>query len=210
MAKETNPIDVADELEREANGIILDRGLDSVLRDHGKVFYKGSYFLNVMTWPDLDIDLVIRPDPYSVDAFFELGKELAQFQGVWGMHFRNCISHPHDRLPKGLYWGMRMDRVDSDGHWKVDLWAVDEQCLEEDRAEAEHLLRTMDSDRRKLIIEVKHSLLTPEGRSPMLSSYHVYQAVLVKGLRKKKEIAVYLERQGVSLQKAKSYIHSKT
>jgi len=75
-----------------------------------------------------------------------------------------------------------MDRADSDGYWKVDLWAVEEECLEEDRAETEHLLKAMDSGNRKLIIEVKHSLLTAEGRSPMLSSYHVYQAVLVKGL----------------------------
>jgi len=92
-----------------------------------------------------------------------------------------------------------MDRVDSDGYWKVDLWAVDEEGSEEDRSETEHLLKAMDPRKTKLIIEVKRSLLTPEGRTPMLSSYHVYQAVLVKGLRKKQEIAAYLERQGVSL-----------
>ncbi len=124
MTEETNLINAAEELEREANCIIFDRGLDSLLRDYGNVFYKGSYFLKVMVWPDLDIDLVLEPDPYSVDAFFELGNRLAQLPGVWGMHFRNCISHPHEQLPKGLYWGMRMDRVDSDGYWKVDLWAI--------------------------------------------------------------------------------------
>jgi len=83
------------------------------------------------------------------------------------MHFRNCISHPHNELPRGLYWGMRMDRVDSDGYWKVDLWAVDEEGSEEDRSETEHLLKAMDPGKRKLIIEAKRSLLTPEGRTPM-------------------------------------------
>ena len=110
-------MNVADKLEREANSIIFDRGLDSVLKDYGEVVYKGSYFLKVMVWPDLDIDVVLQPDPYAIDTFFELGKKLAELPGVWGMHFRNCITHPHKQLPRGLYWGMRLDRVNSVGYW---------------------------------------------------------------------------------------------
>ena len=54
----------------------------------------------------------------------------------------------------------------------------------------------MDEETRKLILEVKYSLLTPEGRTPSLSGRHIYRAVLFEGLRKKKEILAYLSEVG--------------
>jgi hypothetical protein len=56
----------------------------------------------------------------------------------------------------------------------------------------------MDEEKRKLILDVKHSLINAEGRTPFLSGYHIYRAVLFEGLTEREEIVAYLREQGIA------------
>src|SRR5438046_955015 len=61
-------------LHREADGL-LDAGLRDAIATYGEVHVIGSYALRLMTWRDLDIDVV--RDPPDLAAFLQLGSAIA-------------------------------------------------------------------------------------------------------------------------------------
>lgn len=83
--------------------------------------------------------------------------------------------------------------------WKIDLWAFNQQQIENDMLEIQKIKKNLNEENRKLILEIKESLITDEGRTPILSGYHIYQAVLFHGLKEKTEIVEYLKRKGINI-----------
>lgn len=55
-------------IKNEADGILYEKGLMHILNRFGKPFVSGSYFLDVMTWRDLDIYLA--NEKMNEDSFF--------------------------------------------------------------------------------------------------------------------------------------------
>ncbi len=197
MGQAMRAVEIADKLHQQAGQIIYHRGLDAVLRTYGRVFYTGSYYLNLMAWPDIDIHMILEPDPLSLHAFFEMGSKIAKLEGVFSVKFANHIRRPVAGLPQGFYWGIRLDTGDWQMPWKIDIWATDEDDFTANQASMERFREALDEEKRRLIVEVKRSLLTPEGRTPVLSGYHIYEAVLFKGLQAEPEIRAYLKEQGI-------------
>ncbi|MBL7223647.1 MAG: hypothetical protein ISS72_07330 [Candidatus Brocadiae bacterium] len=188
---------VADALHAEASRLLRERGIGDLLRSYGHLIYTGSYALNVMAWPDIDLHLVMEPDSLSLDRFFELGRELARLDGVDRLNFRNTCRAPVNGLPGGLYWGMRLDAGAPSTTWKVDLWATEADDLEANLALMSRFQEAMDGPSRRLIVQTKRALLTPAGRTPVLSGIHIYEAILFRGLRSLDDIRSYLREQGV-------------
>ncbi|MFC1714968.1 hypothetical protein ACFL6S_14970 [Candidatus Poribacteria bacterium] len=199
MRSNLTPLDIANRLHEEADQIVYGSGIDRILQSYGEVFYTGSYFLNVMVWPDIDITMVLESDPPSIEDFFRMGTEIAKTDGVISLGFTNFFRRQSPDLPEGLYWGGRLNMGSRDVLWKMDLWARDREALEENRVMMERMRQMMDEETRKLIVEVKHSLLTPEGRTPFLSGYKIYEAVLFEGLRERKDIIAYLRERGIEV-----------
>ena len=63
-------------LRQEANDLLDKEGLLSMLSAFGATQVIGSYALDTMTWPDIDISMNL-PDEQNVELFFELGKRIA-------------------------------------------------------------------------------------------------------------------------------------
>jgi len=118
--------EIADALHREADEILYRRGVDAILQSFGRVHYTGSYALNLMAWPDIDITMVLDGDPYSFDNFFEMGKQLAAVEGVDKIEYWNSLNWDVANLPKGLYWGVRCKTATREVPWKIDVWATNE------------------------------------------------------------------------------------
>ncbi|MBI9011795.1 MAG: hypothetical protein JEZ08_06140 [Clostridiales bacterium] len=91
-------------LRLEAHDLIYKNGLNDVLSTFGDVFYTGCYYLDVMAWPDLDIEIVLNSESIDLDLFFELGKALAKLPNVASMKFDNSITfRTLETLPMGYY-----------------------------------------------------------------------------------------------------------
>lgn len=193
-----NAIELARRLRQEADDILHQRGLEAILRAYGRVSPTGSYALDAMAWPDLDINMVLEPDPHSTRSFFRLGEQVAALGGVISMRFNNCLVRRIEDWPKGLYWGVRLETPRQPIPWKIDIWAHDAYQFADNMALMDRIQAAMTADARRSIIEVKHALLTPEGRTPVLSGYHIYQAVLFEGITDLEGIRNYLRRQGVA------------
>ncbi len=191
-----NALDIADTLKKEADVLLQEHGLDRLFRSYGTVFYTGSYFLNLMAWRDIDIHLVLEPDPHSLETFWKLGLQISQVEGVFRSNFLNTLRHPGGNLPAGYCWGVRLE--DGNGCiWKLDIWASDESDLSRNRMCMERVATALTEDTRRLIVETKQALMLPAGHTPSNSRFHIYEAVLFKGLRDLNEIRSYLREHGV-------------
>lgn len=189
-------VDVTCDVKAQADKIVFEHGLDALLRSYGTVFYTGSYLLDVMAWGDIDVSMVLDPNPQSVEDFFDLGLQLAGLEGVYKMSFLNTCRHPVENLPIGYYWGMGL-RVGPGVPWKIDLWAMSAEQLAHYQAMMGRIADAMTPEARRLILDVKRALLTPEGRTPPMSGYPIYEAVLFEGMKDLDDIRAYLREKGV-------------
>jgi len=192
--------EIADKLREEADDILHgERDVDGILHRYGKVHYTGSYALDLMAWPDIDITMVLDGDPYSFDNFFEMGKQLAGVDGVDKIEYWNSLNWDVHNLPKGLYWGVRLNTGTWDVPWKIDVWATNEDEFKANQKLMKRLSKGITPEARGVIVEIKNSLITPEGRTPQGSGYYIYEAVLFKGLRTPREIREYVRSQGIDV-----------
>ena len=56
----TIPNQTTQELKIKADSLLLKKGIHSLLEKYGQVFYAGSYVLDLMAWPDIDLNLVVN------------------------------------------------------------------------------------------------------------------------------------------------------
>ena len=188
------------ELHEEAKALIFGSGLHDILSSYGTVHYTGSYDLDLMVWPDLDITICMYPNPYSVDRFFQLGNDIVKRNDIVSMRFRNFVRFPVSDLPIGLYWKVRISRGKDVTPWKIDLWAMDRKTADENLVDMKKIEEQIEERTKRLIVDIKYSLLTPEGRTPSLSGYHIYQAVLIKGIEDRNSVVAYLRQHGINIE----------
>lgn len=193
----TSVLDRADTLKKEADALLYGKGIDALLRSFGGVFYTGSYSLDLLAWRDIDIHVVLEPDPVSLARFWEMGTQVAQFDGVYRCNFLNTCCHLRPNLPPGFYWGIKLD-TEQATTWKIDIWATTAEFVEQNQKMMRRIVGGLADDTRRLILELKHALMLPEGRTPIMSGLHIYEAVLFKGLRDIETIRSYLREQKVS------------
>lgn len=194
-----NCIEHSESLNNEANKIIYQKGIDKILRKYGTVNYTGSYRFNVMAWEDIDISMVLNNDIYSIDTFFQIGREISKIDNVIEMKFQNFLNSEIIGLPKGLYWQIRYKSEISNRVWKIDLWATDNVVLNENLSYINKVIEKIDNQSRYKIISTKYSILDSEGRTPFNSGYYIYDAILFQNLIEHEEIIKYLKLNGIEL-----------
>src|SRR3990172_6957699 len=111
----------------EANKILYEKGLWTMLSKYGKPAPTGSYVLGLMVWRDLDI--YIESNEMTESKFFELGAELASVLKPHRMQYLNEFLIKRDHLPLGFYCGVLIVSPDFPEEWKIDLWAIDSEQL---------------------------------------------------------------------------------
>lgn len=197
MPQKSRSIEIADCLQKAGTELITG-GLDEILQGYGSVCYAGSYYLNLMAWPDLDIYLPLDPSMEYLTRFIDLGPRLASVCQLISLHFKDHVRYPTEQLPHGLYWGIRVEQ-NVRLRWKLDIWALQPNIIKAHQNELNRLKNKLTPELRALILELKQALLTPEGRTPILSGYPIYCAVLDHGIYSIDEVKEYLKNQGVSV-----------
>ncbi|MCJ7544160.1 MAG: hypothetical protein MUP47_06280, partial [Phycisphaerae bacterium] len=94
------------------------------LREHcagiGELMPTGSYFLDLMMYPDIDIYL----PPASVQGMMALGARLAEYECVKELKLDKGWAEENEDLAGGLY----LKAVVAHGHWerrwKIDIWSL--------------------------------------------------------------------------------------
>ncbi|MFW9821524.1 MAG: hypothetical protein ACFFE4_01225 [Candidatus Thorarchaeota archaeon] len=187
-----NPIERSKIIKKEADEVLKNINLVEHCEKIGKVTYTGSYFLDLMMYPDIDLYL---PES-NINDIFNLAKDFAQYEVVEKIKFRKGIPGP---LRNALYLSPRVEVGSWGRAWKIDIWAVNGRVINEKLDELIKLKNSLTTETRKLILEYKYSVLNDEGRTPMFSGIFIYRAILNEGMTDYNEITNYLKKNGIKL-----------
>jgi hypothetical protein len=110
-----DPLERAVKLKQEADqGLELIK-LREILQPYGELFATGSYFLDVMAYPDIDFYI----PKLNLEQLFAIGARIASCNLVI-----QIVYEPTDNpilLPEGLYLKSRVRYGDWGRPWKIDL-----------------------------------------------------------------------------------------
>lgn len=113
--------DIAQSLRNNAKKILESKNIECKIRQNGDLFYAGSYALDLMTWNDIDMQVVFKDNINPMDAlgcvFTQIGKD-PDFIEAQIIHFRGNYK---PKMPRGIYLGIKMDCPDLGGLWKLDI-----------------------------------------------------------------------------------------
>ncbi len=161
-------------IKKEADEILNRNGLLRILEEYGKVSVSGSYFLDLMTWRDLDIYLT--NDRMNEETFFELGKNISLCIKPSKMNYRNEIIGRTEHLPKGYYWGCYTN-INSNA-WKVDVWSISKEEFDEKEKAIYDLKSQIDAVQRMDILNLKNSVYNHPLYRKKFYSVDIYNAVI--------------------------------
>jgi hypothetical protein len=184
------PIERSAKLKVEADELIREIKLHELTKHIGKMTPTGSYFLDLMMYPDIDLYL----PPATPRQLFEIITHLVENNPVTRINFLNRGQGP---LKEGLYVKPVIAVGEWDRPWKIDIWSVNQSVIDEKNAELNSYKTKMTPDQRELILNYKYAMLTPEGRTPMFSGIYIYRAVIDLGLQTFPDITKYLRDHSI-------------
>ncbi len=186
------PLERAVRLKEEADALLREIQLDELCLPIGKLTPTGSYSLDLMIYPDIDLYL----PPARPRQLFEIAAYLVENHPVIRVNFLRGGPVP---LKDALYIKPVIAIGNWERPWKIDIWAVDSAFIDEKTAELESFKARMTPEIREFILNFKYSILNEEGRTPMFSGIHIYRAVFDLNLRTDEELNGYLKDQGIGI-----------
>lgn len=179
-------------LRQEASELLDKEGLLSMLNAFGSTQIIGSYTLDTMTWPDIDISMNL-PDEQNVERFFELGKRIATKFEITKMSYSNHFIRNFPGFDHGLYWGIQLRYAERE--WKVDLWGYGDTDYQKHIAESDALHQRLQQADRTAILRIKHVICQhPDYRGNVYNSMAIYQAVIEDKVESVDEFKAWLEK----------------
>jgi hypothetical protein len=193
-----NYLETADLLKQEAKSLLHKKGLAKVLSKYGKIFEFGSYALDVMVWPDLDLYLEVEKVPTPRYVLGSLVKDLLSIESFVYSRVETELWKKNNIFPKGEYIQLKERPGIWRQPWKVDIWVVDKNQLKEKRAWLKSTKEKLTPEKRELILEHKHRFITEKGKTPQFGGYFIYEAVLDKHYTTGEQVRQHLEKNGVN------------
>ena len=179
-------------LREEADEVLELIGLRELLEPLGPITPTGSYFLDLMMYPDIDLQV-----PHTTpERLVSIGVELAKLPCIKKLRYLRGGS---GQLKDGFYIKPEIEYGDWGRLWKVDIWSLPSDVTDRQYREMTGLKDRMTAAQRGTILETKYRLLNDQGRTPMFSGIFIYRAVIDEGLTKHAEIVEYLEAHRIEV-----------
>ena len=186
------PEDRSRALKQEADEVLALIGLNELVASIGPLMSTGSYFMDLMMYPDIDVNLPLT----TPDKLLGVGVDLSKLACVKKLRY---LRGGEGDLRDSFYLKPEISYGNWGRLWKVDIWSHPAPFLEKSHAEMTDLKSRMTAAHRTLILDTKYRLLTPEGRTPMYSGIFIYRAVINHGMTQQTEIETYLTDNGIIL-----------
>jgi hypothetical protein len=187
-----DPLERSAALRQEADLVLRQVRLVEILEPSGRVVPAGSYYLDVMMYPDIDFYISM----VSIPELFVIGGQLAACESVCQVVFERSRTAA---LPGGLYLKPRIEYGGWGRPWKIDIWSLEDRVIDEKMADMVRFKEQMTAETRERIVRYKYSILTKDGRTPMYSGYHICRAMIDEGLTDFGEVTRYLIEHGIRM-----------
>jgi hypothetical protein len=188
------PLEHATKVKKEADVVLGLTKVFDIVRPYAQVYPTGSYFLDVMVYPDIDLYI----SRVSIEQLFEIGAQIATCEKVIQVIYER--NPDPGQLPGGLYLKPRVNYGDWGRPWKIDIWSLVEGVIQEKMAEMQHFKTNMTPELRLAIIQYKLSVMTSQKRTPMYSGYYIYKAFIDEGLTDPESVTRYLISNGIQME----------
>jgi hypothetical protein len=182
-------------LRKEANEVLKMIKLKKHCAPIGKVVPTGSYYMDLMMYPDIDLYLPST----TIEKLFTLAAKFATIKCVKEVVFQKGSAWDKGDLAKGYYLKPIVEHGTWGRPWKVDIWSLPSSIIEKKNKHLRKLKERMTPQQRKLILEYKYSILTDQFRTPMFSGIYIYRAVIDLGMTDFRRITKYLKDNGIKM-----------
>ena len=180
-------------LHQEASELLNKEGLLPMLNAFGTTRVIGSYTLDTMTWPDIDISMNL-PNEKNVELFLELGKRIATKFEITKMSYSNHFIRNFPGFDHGLYWGIQLRYAGRE--WKIDLWGYGDTDYQTHIADFDALHQQLQQADRTAILRIKHVICQhPDYRGNVYNSMAIYRAVLADKVESVDEFKAWIEKR---------------
>lgn len=196
------PLNHSARVKFDADTLLKSDGIEAILKHAGEVVYSGSYALDLMVWNDIDLYVIPKKNKSPEQCAAQLAAMLAVRNDVDFVKVEKNIWKRMPAVPNGVYVGVKIPKPGYKLEWKLDIWIVGEEERAKNKKLLADILRHLDEPKRKLIIEAKLKLMGDQGRTPSMSSVHVYRAVLEMGLTSVDEVIAFITSLGESHRKS--------
>lgn len=181
-------------LQQQAKEVLNHLDLIDILSKYGEVKIVGSMALDLMTWPDIDIDLVSKE--INDKDYFEMVIYIFSQKSIKHLMLIDNRSSFEKNRPKSMYIGIvyNFDGVD----WKIDIRYLDSSSASADD-DVKQIKSKLTTENIKKILEIKTALHNHPKYRKDFSGYDIYQAVLEKNISTVEEYSALLKDRGIIL-----------
>lgn len=174
----------ANRIRSQATILLQSKGIEEKLKSLGALYYTGSYELDLMTWNDIDMQLVTDKDP--VETLSKMMEFITQDKDLIEVRLIKMLGAYKPKMPRGVYLGIILNSPELGGEWKLDVWILEEKAFSTNRQLLASLKEKLTAENKELILEMKHELMAESYRVPQMSSHLLYQAILLEEITDKK------------------------
>ncbi len=181
-------------MRNQADKILEQSGVIKILADYGEVKIGGSYALDVMLRPD--IDLFVVEQEHDWEKILEIQSKIMRTRYFREFDFVNWVDfeRPSPDFMRGYYfqpWVPAGDQL-----WKIDIWII---TSEHDRSAqtSEHFKKLLDGageSKKIAILEIKEAMRQGKKYRPGVDGQLIYRAVLENGVTTPKGFEEFLNQ----------------
>jgi hypothetical protein len=186
-----------DMLQAEAQQVIVELSLHSLLSQVGKTEQIGSSIAGLMVWRDLDFN-ILCPYP-SLDSIFATMQPLLIHPRVTKLHYHNDTGKYASAELRGdeRYYFVVYYENEAGNEWKIDLSFWLSNTPHTQLAYIEYLTQKMTKETRLAILWIKDVWCHHATYPYQIGGTDIYDAVLEHGVRTPEQFRSYLLERGM-------------
>ncbi len=186
-------------IKQNADRVLENLNLRSLLEHYGEVIFTGSYALDTMIWNDIDLQLKIEDPLKEKQILSEILSKLINSFSIKKVNYIDFYINGRPEMPKGRYLGLVYWDTLKKEEWKIDLWILAQEDFEKNREFMQKMTTNLVGVLKERALDLKAELTDRYGRPPQMASYHIYKCLVEQSPKTDKEVYAYLREQGVDV-----------
>ena len=182
-------------LQKEGKDILDKLQLLQFLSKYGAPIIVGSFATGLMTWRDIDIELV--DENKSFKNLFNTVDYLFGIDNIKNIQLNNNIGgRIRVNNPDGLYLGFQYQDQEL---WKIDIWFIYNEKQHSGKDDVKWFNDNIDEEKRKSILIIKNQMAVHPKYRKTIFSTDIYDAVIKENVKNYDEFISYIKNKGIIL-----------